>query len=103
MLGSVEILSALMATAQWDALKRTFATIRDHVSSNLPLKATASEAPKLTDADRRISMGLTKRNGELVVALLVEKQESSAEQKADDLATRHGEAAMSIVTGVAHS
>jgi len=86
-----------------DLLIGTAKAVDNQVSSDAPLTKSETQTPKLTPADRRISMGLTKRDNKLAVALLVEKDESSAERKAEHLASEAGNSIAHLVTGVAQS
>jgi hypothetical protein len=80
-------------------VKGAVTVISDQLSVNHPMV----EPGKLTTIDRRISMGVTRKDGEIVLALLVEKPDSSAARKAEDLASRFGGVVIPVVTGVAHS
>ena len=97
------LISVIASPTIQSLVKSAMNMLADQLSSNAPLTSTEAQTPKLTGLDRRISMGLTKRDGKIAVALLVEKSESLAERKADDLAKRFGDAIFPMVTGLAHS
>jgi hypothetical protein len=101
----MDAVSALIATIASPAiqglLKSAVGALTDKLSSNTPLPE--AETPRLTDLDRRMSMGLTKRDGTIALALLIEKPDSLAERKADELVKRFGKAIIPTVTGIAHS
>jgi hypothetical protein len=100
--GLIELLVAVTPLVR-DLLTGAAKAVDNQVSSNAPLTKSETETPKLTAADRRICMGLTKRDNKLAIALLVEKDESSAERKAEHLATEAGNYVTHLVTGLAHS
>jgi hypothetical protein len=77
--------------------------IANQLSKNHPVTLMETQIAKLTAADRRISMGLTKRDGAIAMALLVEKPESLAERKAENMSAGYEGAVIPMVTGVAHS
>jgi hypothetical protein len=96
---------ALAAATASLMLKDAAGAVVDEIANNLPL--TKEETPRLRSPDRRLSVGLTQRDGKIVVVVLVEKAGSLAEKKAEQVAVVLGEKHESeihrLVTGVAHS
>ena len=76
-------------------IKTAIIAIADQISSNRPLTPTGTQQARLTSAERRISMGVTKHEGETRVALLVEENEIGerpADVEADAPALVHEQA-----------
>jgi hypothetical protein len=67
-----------------------------------PLVGTGEEA-KLQAPDRRLSWGVSKKNDKYVVAILVEKDDSWALRKAEELRSAYQDAVLVSITGVAQS
>lgn len=65
-----------------------------------PLTETDS-GRKLERLDRRISLGIAKRSGKHLLALMVEKKDSWAEQKAEELGSAYAKTVVVEVTGKA--
>jgi len=70
------------------------------------LNPPITESPsgmKLQSLDRRLSLGLSKEDNKLVAALLVEKEDSAAQESAKDLEKDHHGSIIVKVTGKAYS
>lgn len=63
----------------------------------------SSSGPKLRSLDRRLSLGLAKEGEKLVAALLCEKEDSAAQESANELKQNHKGSVVVKVTGKAYS
>ena len=68
-----------------------------------PISRTDDGEPKLKGPDKRMSLGIAKRNENYMLALLVEKKGSWAWRKAKELQERHSSHVIVEVTGILHS
>jgi hypothetical protein len=91
-----------LTPALQNEVKAALKAFSDELSSNFALKIEGDQIPRLTSVDRRIGMGITRNDGKIALALLVEKSESLAERKAEAL-TQVGERVRVLVVGSAHS
>jgi hypothetical protein len=73
------------------------------LSSAAPLQVDKEEIRKLTALDRRISVGITTQGNHLAPVLLVERSDSTAAKKVEELSKLLGTSVTHRVTGVAYS
>jgi len=76
--------------------------IIEHLDADVPF-TKGVEGLRLETPDRRISVGLSKRDGKYVLALLVEKEDGWARQRAQEMESSHPNRVIVEVTGKAYS
>jgi hypothetical protein len=85
------------------SIPKLVSEIGDDIERTYPVIKSGPEGPSIEGPDRRISWGVTKRDGDRVVALLVERDDSWALRRGKEFAGDHPGSVVVRVTGTAQS